>query len=259
MIPKKIHYFWVGGNPKPESVLLCIESWRKYCPDYEIIEWNESNYDFSANEYMSQAYKAKKWAFVTDFARLDVIYRLGGIYLDTDVELIRSLDALLSRKMFLGFEKTTETEHYVATGLGFGAEPGMILLKEMMADYEDRNILDANGAVCFLPCPQVNTEVLRRHGLKNEDRDQTVGDAIIFASDVFCPQMYCSSAVHLTDRTVSIHHYDASWMDGDRKRLHDRNIRLNHLLGDQVGNRTAKFLEDTEYLFRAVKRRIKKD
>ena len=89
MIPKKIHYFWIGGNPKPESVLYCIDSWKKYCPDYEIIEWNESNYDFTKNEYMRQAYEAKKWAFVTDYARLDVIYKYGGIYLDTDVELIK--------------------------------------------------------------------------------------------------------------------------------------------------------------------------
>ena len=86
MIPKKIHYFWIGGNPKPESVLYCIESWKKYCPDFEIIEWNETNYDFTKNEYMRQAYEAKKWAFVTDYARLDIIYKYGGIYLDTDVE-----------------------------------------------------------------------------------------------------------------------------------------------------------------------------
>ena len=163
---------------------------------------------------------------------------MGGIYLDTDVELIRNPDELLGHRMFFGFEKTTEAEHYVATGLGFGAEPGMMLLKEMMEDYEDGKILDAAGKVKYLPCPQVNTGVLRRHGLENADRDQMIDEAMVYASDVFCPKMYCSSTVLLTERTVSIHHYDASWMDGDRKRLHDRNVRLNRLLG--LGRETKR-------------------
>ena len=89
-IPKIIHYCWVGGKPKPQSVLYCIESWKRCCPDYEIREWNESNYDFTKNEYMRQAYEAKKWGFVPDYARLDIVYEYGGIYLDTDVEMLRS-------------------------------------------------------------------------------------------------------------------------------------------------------------------------
>ena len=96
MIPKKIHYCWVGGAPKPESVLVCINSWKKYCPDYEIIEWNETNYDFTKNKYMQQAYENKKWGFVPDYARLDIIYEHGGIYLDTDVEIIKSFDVAIS-------------------------------------------------------------------------------------------------------------------------------------------------------------------
>ena len=104
MIPKKIHYCWVGGNSKPPLVKKCIQSWKKYCPDYEIIEWNESNYDISKNIYMKQAYEAKKWAFVTDYMRLDIIYEHGGIYLDTDVELIKNIDDLLSNEAFAGIE-----------------------------------------------------------------------------------------------------------------------------------------------------------
>ena len=102
MIPKKIHYCWFGGNPLPELAIRCIESWKKYCPDYEIIRWDESNYDVTKNKYMYQAYENKRWGFVPDYARLDIIYNYGGIYLDTDVELLNSLDDLLDQKCFLG-------------------------------------------------------------------------------------------------------------------------------------------------------------
>lgn len=257
MIPKKIHYFWVGGNPKPESVLFCIESWKRYCPDYEIIEWNESNYDFSKNRYMQQAYEAKKWGFVPDYARLDVIYQYGGIYLDTDVEAIRSFDSVLHNKAFFGFEKTTEKEHFVACGLGFGAEAGNTLVREMRDAYEEVAFVQDNGKLNLLPSPQYNTRVLLKHGLQNQDKDQILDDAVVYASDVLCPKMYCSSVTNLTDRTLSIHHYDASWMDGERKRLHDINVRLNRLFGDKAGNTLSKWLEDTEYLFKAAVRRLR--
>lgn len=105
-IPKIIHYCWIGKSEKPESVEYCIESWKKYCPDYKIIEWNENNYDFIKNEYMKEAYDSKKWGFVPDYARLDIIYNYGGIYLDTDVEIIKSFDALLNQEAFIGFECT---------------------------------------------------------------------------------------------------------------------------------------------------------
>ena len=121
-IPKIIHYCWVGGSPKPQSVLYCIESWKRNCPDYEIREWNETNYDFTKNKYMQQAYEAQKWGFVPDYARLDIIYEYGGIYLDTDVEMVRNFDELLSRSSFFGFEDTGEGSFFVACGLGFGAQ-----------------------------------------------------------------------------------------------------------------------------------------
>ncbi len=258
MIPRTIHYFWIGDSPKPKTVLYCIESWKKICPGYQIIEWNETNYDFSKNKYMMQAYQKKKWGFVPDFARMDIVLEQGGIYLDTDVELIRPLDGLLDNKAFMGFEKTTEKEHFVACGLGFGAEPGNILIREMRDEYQDISFVDDEGNMNLLPSPQYNTRVLKRHGLKNEDRDQLIGDIMIYASDVLCPKMYCSSKTHLTERTVSIHHYDATWLEGERKKLHDRNVRLNVLLGDSLGNKTAKAMEDTEYLYKSLGKRIKR-
>lgn len=124
MIPKKIHYCWFGRNPLPELAVRCIESWKKYCPDYEIIEWNEDNYDINKISYVKEAYQARKWAFVTDYVRLDVVNQYGGIYLDTDVELLKSLDPLLKYKSFFGMEEGK----FIATGLGFGAEKGTKIL-----------------------------------------------------------------------------------------------------------------------------------
>ena len=131
MIPKKIHYCWLGNNPLPPLAKKCIATWRKYCPDYEIIRWDESNYDFSTHPYMKQAFDARKWGFVPDYARLDIVHKCGGIYLDTDVELIRPLDDLLNNKCFMGFE----TAFSVALGLGFGAEAGHEMLQKMIPRY----------------------------------------------------------------------------------------------------------------------------
>ena len=122
-IPKKIHYCWFGGNPKPELALKCLKSWRKYCPDYEIIEWNESNFDINANQYCRDAYKEKKWAFVTDYARLAILHEHGGVYFDTDVELIRPIDKLLEHPAFMGIERAHDSCK-VASGLALGCEKG---------------------------------------------------------------------------------------------------------------------------------------
>ena len=256
MIPKKIHYFWIGGNPKPESVLYCIESWKKFCPDYEIIEWNESNYDFNKNEYMRQAYEAKKWAFVTDYARLDVIYKYGGIYLDTDVELIKPLDSVLHYQGFMGFDKTIEKDHYVATGLGFGMEPENRIIKEMMLDYEDIKRDRDDGRVKYVPCPYLNTQVLRRHGLENDDRDQMIQNIMVFASDVLCPKSFGETKLHFTDRTIAIHHFDATWLDDDMRKKFVRTVRIKKMLGDRLGFRVDRIINDTEYTLRAIGRKL---
>ena len=135
MIPKVIHYFWFGEQPLTDLAKKCIDSWKKYCPDYEIKLWNEQNYDISKNQYMLQTYKSKKYGFTVDFARLDIIYTYGGIYLDTDVELLKSLDDILNDKCFMGFESNEN----VALGLGFGAEAGNEIIYSLMHVYDDLN------------------------------------------------------------------------------------------------------------------------
>lgn len=209
MIPKIIHYCWFGRNPKPKLAEKCIKSWKKYCPEYEIIEWNEDNYDLSsAPLYVRQAYEAKRWAFVTDYIRLQVIYEHGGIYLDTDVELRKSLDPLLVHQAYFGFEDGS----HINTGIGFGAEKGHCILKEMMNDYQDVSFQNEDGSFDLMPCPVRNTEIFLRHGLKQNNVRQMLDYGIlILPSEYFCPLDYATDTKKVTDNTYSIHWFDASW------------------------------------------------
>jgi hypothetical protein len=219
-IPKKIHYCWLGRNPKPKSVLKCIESWKKYCPDYEIIEWNEDNLDISSHLYSKQAYDAKAWAFATDYFRLWIVYTYGGIYLDTDVQIIRSLDPLLQNRAFMGFESETS----IASGLGFGAEAGSEFLAENMKIYESLEFLNPDGSYNRLPAPAYSTEVARRHGLTNDTgKIQQVLDLTCYPREYFSPKDYFTGRTRITGNTYTIHHYDSTWFTPEEQiqRKHD--------------------------------------
>lgn len=148
-IPKIIHYCWFGGGPISPESRKCIESWKKYCPDYKIIEWNEQNFEISQNRYAQQAYEAKKYAFVSDYVRLAVLYRYGGIYLDTDVELVRPLDELLEHKGFISMEHSAPSPYgrtlLVNTGSGVGAEPGCEMIGKMLAAYRNAAFIQETG------------------------------------------------------------------------------------------------------------------
>lgn len=209
MIPKTIHYCWFGRNPKPALAQKCIQSWKKHCPDYTIMEWNEDNYDISsAPLYVRQAYGAKKWAFVTDYVRLHVVHDHGGIYMDTDVELKKNPDALLEYSAYFGFEDG----QYVNTGLGFGAIPGHPFLKEIMADYEGIPFINEDGSINTETCPIRNTKVLLRHGLRQDDSRQVLaGDVLILPSIYLCPLSYQTGKRRFSPHTLSIHWFDASW------------------------------------------------
>ena len=162
MIPKIIHYFWIGGNPKPKSVLRCIKSWKKYCPDYKIMEWNESNYDFNKNAYMKQAFENKRWGFVTDCARFDVIYEYGGIYLDTDVELIKNLDSLLTHNSFFGYEEAYD--YYIACGLGFGSCARNPIIKDLRDYYDNVYFVNDDATLNLIPSPIHNMYIFKKIG-----------------------------------------------------------------------------------------------
>ena len=215
MIPKKIHYCWFGGNELDDISKKCIESWRKFCPEYEIVEWNESNFPYDKNSFTKDAYECKKWAFVSDYARLYIIYNNGGIYLDTDVELIKSLDDLLEEKCFLGVEKGSGC---VATGLGFGAEKNNSIIKELLDEYENVKF-DADNTYNFL-CPELNTNPLYKYDFEiGSERVLKLDNCTIYPSEYFCPVNYKSLECDITDNTYSIHHYAASWQTEKKREL----------------------------------------
>lgn len=234
IIPKIIHYCWIGPSPKPESVLYCIETWRKFCPDYEIKEWNETNYDFKKNRYMKQAYGAKKWGFVPDYARLDIIYQYGGIYLDTDVELVRSFDPLLNQEAFMGFENTGDGEVFVNCGHGFGAVAHHKIIKSARDLYEHLEFVKENGELNLLASPHYTTQTLRQFGLVQENREQRLPGMTVYASDVLCPKNFRTGEINLTKNTVSIHHFTASWMDDKIKAELARRQRLEKKFGEKA-------------------------
>lgn len=209
-IPRVIHYCWFGKNPKDKSVQKCMRSWKKYCPGYEIVEWNESNFDVNEIPYTAQAYACGKWAFVSDYARLKVIYEHGGIYLDTDVELKKPLDSLLSCRGFLGFERMRD-RYQINTGLGFGAAGGHPLIGKMMESYYSLSFYTNDGKMDLLPCSERNTELLKAEGLRTENEFQMIEGIQILPAEYLCPVDYFTGEVHKTKHTLAIHHYQATW------------------------------------------------
>ena len=216
VIPKKIHYCWFGHIPLPDLALKCIASWKKYLPDYEIIEWNESNYDINYNDYMREAYEAKKWAFVSDYARFDILYRFGGLYFDTDVELIRSIDDIVKNGSFMGCEPSYD-KFAAAPGLGLAAAPGLNLYQNILENYRIRHFIRSDGSfdqktvVTFV-------EILVEYGFDIYDHSvQKVKDVSIYPADYFCPMDYLTGDLNITENTRSIHHYSATWHTGFEK------------------------------------------
>ena len=223
MIPKTIHYCWFGKNPKPDLALKCIKSWKSKCPDYKIIEWNEDNFNISECPlYVRQAYEMKRWAFVTDYVRLKLVYDYGGIYLDTDVELLKSLNSLLSYQAFFGFENNTS----IATGLGFGAEKGCAVVKGMMDDYLEIPFLLPDGNCDTTPCPQRNTHVLVAQGLQQNGKTQMLDPNIkILSKEYLCPMDYFTGSLLRTRKTISIHWFSASWKTTEQQKEHADQVK----------------------------------
>jgi len=222
-IPKIIHYCWFGGKPIREDFKAYIETWKKYCPDYEIVCWNESNYDYKQNDYMYEAHRQKKWGFVPDYARLDIIYRYGGVYMDTDVELVRNIDDLLCDNAFCGFE----SRHYVANGLGFGAVVGFPIIKEQMKIYDEISFVNSDGSLNLTSGPWYQTRTFRELGLKLNNALQEIQGMKVYPSDVLSPMNLSTGQIVKTDNTYAIHHYSATWFDDiQRKKMEMLRKRL---------------------------------
>lgn len=208
MIPKKIHYCWFGKNEKSKLTKRCIESWEKYCPDYQIIEWNEDNFDLHQHPYLSWCYENKKWAFLSDFARLLIVNQNGGIYFDTDVELIRNPDMLLQYSAFFGFEN----KENIATGLGFGAEAKHEIVIAMINMYMDIK-QNADGSYPLIVCPALNTKALIPLGLLLNGKRQNVKGAEILPIEFLNPYDDQTGVLRKTNNTISIHWYSKAWLD----------------------------------------------
>lgn len=204
MIPKKIHYCWFGRGEKPALAKKCIASWRKYMPDYEIIEWNEDNFDVNMNAYTRMCYEQKKYAFLTDYLRLVIVEEHGGIYFDTDVEVVRAFDDLLEHRAFVGFENN---EH-IASGLGFGAEPHNPVIQQMCKEYEP--VMDGQHGV--IGCPVLNTKALMKFGLTLNGELQDLGEVVAYPAEYFNPMNSATGVITKTKNTYSIHRYSMSWL-----------------------------------------------
>ena len=215
MIPKVIHYCWFGGNPLTESAKACIDSWRRYCPDYEIIEWNESNFDVTQNDYCREAYEAKKWAFVSDYARLWAIYEHGGIYMDTDVEVVRPLDSLLKHKAFMGFED----DAFISTGM-FGMDLRNAFVATALGAYKERHFRLKDGIFDITTNVRSMTKILVEcYGLQSNGKKQMISDdIIIYPMEVLSAKSFRTGWILRDDTTYTIHHYAASWFNEEEKR-----------------------------------------
>lgn len=217
MIPKVIHYCWFGRNPLPQLAVRCIESWKKYLPEYEIKEWNEDNFDVNMIPYTREAYRAKKYAFVSDYARFWILYNYGGLYFDTDVEILKSLDDIISNGGFMGCELAPDNRGklvpFIAPGLGIGAEPNNIIYKEILDAYHKKHLFNFKGVITDTVVTIVTKILINKCKKLDLNNICRFDDIIIYPSEYFCPMTAYSGEINITENTYSIHHYMASWVN----------------------------------------------
>lgn len=241
MIPKKIHYCWFGRNPLPESAKKCIASWRKFLPDYEIIEWNEDNFDVHSIPYTAQAYSVGKYAFVSDYARFKILYEHGGLYFDTDVEVIRPMDDIVAAGPFMGFEiDVADPSVGVNPGLGLGAFPGMDFFKTILAKYGSFNFLKSDGSFNETTIVAYTTELLEENGLATTPGVQNVKGINLYPAEYFNPLDNNTGRLKISENTRSIHWYAKTWYDCSPWRM--RLSRLLHrLFGTELPGKIRRF------------------
>ena len=208
MIPKIIHYCWFGRGEKPELAKKCIASWRKSCPDFEIREWNEGNCDYLSIPFMAEAYAARKYAFVSDVMRLIVLEQYGGVYFDTDVEVLRDISPLLDDEGFIGFEN----DQFVNSGQVMAAKAHHPVIQAMIEEYKKLHFTNTDGTATPVGCPRLNTDVMERFGLIRNGREQVVAGIHVYSADYFNPMDSTTGKLTKTENTYSIHWYSMSWL-----------------------------------------------
>lgn len=235
MIPKIIHYCWFGGKPMDKLGQKCLDSWKNFFPDYEIKEWNESNFDVNCCQYVREAYEAKKWAFVSDYARFKILYEQGGVYFDTDVEVIKPFDDILLKGNYMGCERNGNA---VAPGLGMAVNPGLSIIKEIIEDYEQSSFIKADGTYDLTTIVERTTKILKKHGLANRNEIQTVADINIYPPEFFCPINMETGKLTITQNTYSIHRFAGSW----EKKSNKFRGRVYRFVNRMFGEKAAKVL-----------------
>lgn len=232
MIPKTIHYCWFGGNPLPEPARQCIESWKRYCPDYKIKQWSEKNFHFQTCPYALQAYDCRKYAFVSDVVRMKVLYEEGGFYFDTDLELLRPLEKFRGHSCVLGFEDSERV------GTCFiGAQPDQPFIAEALALYDNLPFIKDGKMDCTTNVERI-TGLLISHGLQQNGQEQHLKDISVYPADCFTVKDLKTGKIRLTENSVAIHHFEASWMSPQQK----RNTRVAQFLGPALTRKIKKLL-----------------
>lgn len=237
-IPKVIHYCWFGGNELPRSAKRCIASWKKYMPQYEIKEWNETNFDIHCCKYVEEAYKNKKWAFVSDFARFRILYEEGGIYLDTDVEIIKPLHNIVEQGSFMGRQHNC----FVNPGLIMAFTPKNELLGELLELYCTLNFVEEDGSLNLKTIVQYTTEMLEKYGLRITDEFQNVAGINIYPQEYFSPKDPVFKTINISENTYTIHHFDGTWLP-IKNRV---KCKIQSILGPQI---TGAFV-DLKHFFK---------
>jgi mannosyltransferase OCH1-like enzyme len=207
-IPKVIHYCWFGRKEKPDIVKKCMETWKRKLPEYEIVEWNEMNFDINSNAYVKEAYESGKFAFVSDYVRVFALYNYGGIYLDTDVEVFQSFNDLLDHPSFWGFEQ----ENYIATST-IGAAKGNNLIKLFLDSYKDKKFIQEDGTLNEMTNVAIITQILESIGLKPNGEFQRIeGKGVFYPQTYFSPYDYINCRKFITDNSYAMHHFYKSWL-----------------------------------------------
>ena len=230
MIPKIIHYCWFGRGEKPELAKKCIDSWQKLCPDFEIREWNEDNCDYLVMPFMAEAYAAKKYAFVSDVMRLLVLEQYGGVYFDTDVEVVRDIAPFMEDEGFFG----VKNDQYVASGLTIASVPHHPVVQAMIEEYRKLHFTNADGTTNAVGCPHLNTDIMERYGLVRNGQEQTVAGIHVYPADFFNPLDSVTGKLTKTENTYSIHWYSMSWLP--------KRVRIKN----KIGRLVRRFMRETK-------------
>lgn len=235
MIPKKIHYCWLSGEPFPPLIEECMKSWKRYLDGYEFIEWNQKNFDVNICQYTKEAFEARKYAFVSDYVRLYALYNHGGIYLDTDIEILKSMDALLYNKAFTGFEEDDAIAAWI-----FGSEKHNPLFRELLDYYRDKAFVMGNGSYDLTPNPVPVTQTLVKYGLILKNEYQELSNITIYPKEYFCTKDMRDGSINITSKSYAIHHFAGAWMSRSGKFKTNMRHNISRLLGVVLSEQIRK-------------------